>query len=350
MPHDTPAHRPTDSLNAPNPVLVEVTRGSTVESRHRGAAVIADRTGRVLAHWGDFEHPVFPRSAIKPVQAIALVESGAAEAFDVSDEEIALACASHSGEPDHVARVSDWLERLGCSQADLQCGARTPWNAHAAADLIRAGVEPGPIHNPCSGKHTGFLTTARFKGEPLAGYTKITHPVQQRLMGVIEQLTGQDLSAAAWGLDGCAIPSFALSLGGLAVAMARIADPADLPDRRIAAVTRIRRAWGTHPHLVAGSGRFDTLAMQAAEGRALVKIGAEGVMCGCLPEDRLGIALKIDDGSERAAETAMAALLCHVGAADEAELIAAGVPPRPTILTVGGEPAGERRPAAGFPV
>ena len=215
MSNESRAHCPADT---PNPVLVEVTRGSMVEAIHRGSAVIADRSGKVVAHWGDFERPVYPRSAIKPVQTIALVESGAADAFDVGDDEIALACSSHNAEPDHVSAVASWLARIGCSDADLGCGARAPLGADAAAALIRAGIAPGPLHNPCSGKHAGFLTTARFKGEPLAGYTKLTHPVQQRVLGIIEQMTGQDLNGVPWGWDGCSIPTFGVSLGGLAVA------------------------------------------------------------------------------------------------------------------------------------
>ncbi|NBC31430.1 MAG: asparaginase [Alphaproteobacteria bacterium] len=348
MPHD-PQPETGHSAGSLNPVLVTVTRGSMVESGHRGAAVIADRNGKVVAHWGNFERPVYPRSAIKPVQAIPLIESGAAEALAVTDAEIALACSSHNAEPDHVERVRAWLARIGCPETALACGARPPMGAEAAAGLIRDGIEPGPVHNPCSGKHAGFLSTAHYKGEPLDGYTQLTHPVQQRLLGVIEQMTGQDLGTAPWARDGCAIPTFGISLGGLAVAMARFADPADLPERRIAAVLRIRRAWGGHPHLVAGSGRFDTKAMQAAAGRALVKTGAEGVFCACLPGEGLGIALKIDDGATRASEAAMAALLRETGVLDDEELTAAGLGPVTPITTWSRLPAGEIRPADGFP-
>ena len=328
------------------PVLVEATRGPIAESRHRGIAVIADAKGRVLRHWGDFERPVYPRSAIMPLQAIPLVESGAADAHGVGDVELALACASHSGEPAHVERVSAWLARIGCTVDDLECGAHPPYDAAAAEALRRDGAEPTALHNNCSGKHAGFLTTALHNGEPTDGYRHFRHPVQQRILGVLEQMTGQDLSAAPRGLDGCSIPTIAVPLGGLAVAMARVADPTGLPDRRAEAVLRIRRAWGAQPYFVAGSGRFDTEIITATAGRALVKFGAEGVYCGCLPEQGLGIAVKIDDGAERASRVAMIALLRHAGALDDEAANALAAFARPAITSRRGFDAGEIRPAA----
>jgi L-asparaginase II len=337
------------ATGADDPVLVEVTRGSIAESWHRGVAAIVDASGKVLSHWGDFERPVYPRSAIKSLQAIALVESGAAEAFDLSDEELALACASHGGEPGHAERVAVWLERIGCTVDDLECGAHAPSYAPAAEALARAGEEPTPLHNNCSGKHAGFLTTARHLGEPTKDYRLYGHPVQQRVLGILEQMTGQDLGDAPWGLDGCSIPTIAIPVGALAMAMARLADPKDLPERRIDAVLRIRSAWGGNPFFVAGTGRFDTAVMEATGGRVLVKTGAEGVYCACLPDFGLGIALKIDDGAGRASEVAMAALLDHVGALGESarEVLANRI--RPRVRTRRGFEAGEIRPAAGFP-
>ncbi len=330
-------------------VLVEVTRGAIVESRHSGSAVVADRDGHVILHAGEFEQPVYPRSAVKPIQAIPLEETGAADAFGLGDAEIALACASHSGEALHTDTVAAWLERIGCSESDLDCGAQTPFDPQAAAALTRSGRAPSPLHNNCSGKHAGFLTTARAKGEPIAGYAEVTHPVQQRLLGVLEQMTGQDLSAAPRARDGCSIPTIAVSLGGLAVAMARFADPAGLPERRAAAVARIRRAWAGQPWLVGGRDRFDTAMITATQGRALTKGGAEGVHCACLPELGLGVALKIEDGAKRAAEVAMAAILHRLGQLDGLDPADAARFTRPPVRTVRGAAVGEIRPAPGFP-
>ena len=340
---------PITSPQDDDPVLVEVTRGPVTESRHRGVAAIVESSGKVLSHWGDFERPVYPRSAIKALQAIALVESGAAEAFDISDEELALACASHGGEPAHTERVAAWLSRIGCTVDDLECGPQVPSYAPAAEAIVRAGLQPTPLHNNCSGKHTGFLATARHLGEPTRDYRLFSHPVQQRILGILEQMTGQELGDAPRGLDGCSIPTIAVPVGALAMAMARMADPKDLPERRIDAVLRIRKAWGQHPFFVAGTDRFDTALMEATGGKVLVKTGAEGVYCACLPEFGLGIALKIDDGAGRAAEVAIAALLDHVGALDDTVRKALADKIRPMVKSRRGLEAGEIRPAAGFP-
>ncbi|MBB6253552.1 asparaginase [Nitrospirillum iridis] len=295
------------------PILVEVTRGAMVESRHRGRVVVVDAAARVVAHWGDMDGLVYPRSSNKALQAIPLIESGAADAYAVTDEELALACASHQGEAMHTERVAAWLGRLGLSAGDLECGAHLPTHEPTAASLLAAGRTPTALHNNCSGKHTGFLAVAKHKGEKLAGYVRYQHPVQQRILGVIEQVTGQDLSRAPWGVDGCSIPTIGLPLGALALGMARLADPDGLPDRRAEAVMRLRRAWAAHPELVGGTGNFDTEVMRAANSAVLLKSGAEGVCCAVLPEHGLGIALKIEDGAPRAAGPAMAAVLKRLG-------------------------------------
>jgi L-asparaginase II len=329
--------------DAADPLLVEVTRGPMAESLHRGAAVLADAGGRIHARWGEEGRLVYPRSAVKPIQAIPLVESGAADAFALTGEELALACASHNGEPAHVAAAAGLLARLGLGEHDLECGAHAPMHGPSADALIREGRAPSALHNNCSGKHGGFLATALHEGWPTAGYIGRSHPVQQRILGVLEQVTAQDLGSAPWGLDGCSIPTIAVSLGGLAVGMARMADPAGLPDRRAEAVLRIRKAWTTHPFFIAGSGRFDTAVIEATGGRVLVKVGAEGVYCACLPEEGLGLALKIDDGAGRAAEVALAAVLMRLG-------LGAGLEAFTTapVATRRGAPAGIIR-AAGPP-
>ncbi|WP_114393309.1 asparaginase [Oleisolibacter albus] len=292
-----------------DPILVEVTRGPLIESVHRGRAVAVDAGGHVLASWGDIQAPVYPRSSNKSLQALPLVESGAADAFGLDDAELALACASHQGEPMHTTRVGAWLARLGLSAADLECGAHAPYHAPTWEAMLRRGEAFSALHNNCSGKHSGMLTTALHKGESLKGYVGYQHPVQQRILGVIEQMTGQDLSHAPWGVDGCSIPTIGVPLEALAYAMARMADPVDLPSRRAEAATRLVRAWSRHPELVAGSDAFDTLFMQALNSRIVVKSGAEGMCCAVVPEVGIGVALKIDDGTGRAAGPAMAAVL-----------------------------------------
>ena len=351
---DRPAHSPAEGaadLSGPAeaPVAVEVTRGGMVESRHRAHAVIVDAGGRVLAQWGDIGKPVYARSAIKSLQAIPLIETGAFDAFGLGEEELALACASHNGEPAHTELAARWLARIGCTVEDYECGVHLPYDEPTAHALLRRGETPTALHNNCSGKHAGFLTTARHKGEPTRGYVRWEHPVQQRILGVLEQMTGQDLSHAPWGVDGCAIPTIGIPLGAIAYAMARIADPQDLPDRRAEAVTRIRTAWVRHPYLVGGRDTFDTAVMRAAQGAALTKVGAEGVGVAVLPGQGVGIAVKVEDGADRARDVAMAALLRAADALTDAQW--AGVP---TLLATpltnrNGTAVGEIRPTEGWP-
>lgn len=331
------------SDSAANPVLVEVTRGGALESRHRGAAVVADGDGTVIAAWGDIEAPVFPRSAVKVLQAVALVESGAAEAFGVSDEELALASASHNAESGHTDRVRAWLRRLGLDEGDLACGAHWPLDQDAAHGLARAGLAPGNLHNNCSGKHAGFLTLARHLGVDPAGYEKPGHPVQQRVLGVFEEMCGLDLGGAVRGIDGCGVPTWAMPLANIARGMARVAAPASLPAARAAALTRLFGAITAHPYLVAGRGRFCTALMEAAEGRLLAKTGAEGVYCAAAPGHGLGVAVKCDDGAARAAEVIMAAVLAHVGILSQADIGRLGGRDRPQLINRAGTPVGEIR-------
>ncbi|MEM7442499.1 MAG: asparaginase [Pseudomonadota bacterium] len=327
--------------------LVEVTRGNMVESHHIGAAVVADAAGNVEVSWGDFEQPVYPRSAIKSLQALAIVETGAADAFEVSPEELALACASHGGEPMHTTRVAAWLDRIGCSVDDLLCGPQWPTHEPTTRTMIAAGEEPTRLHNNCSGKHTGMLTTVLHKGEALTGYTATTHPSQQRILGILERMTGQELGSAPWGIDGCSLPTVATSLGGLAVAMARLAAPDDQPDRRIDAAERVKAAWSGYPELMSGTDRFDAAINRALNGRAMVKIGAEGVFCACLDEMKLGLALKIADGASRAAEVAVAGILNKLGVLTNDQMDELSDWTRPTLLNRAGLEIGEVRLAKG---
>ncbi len=339
------------TATAANPVLVETMRGDAVESWHRGAFAVVDGEGRVVLSAGHIDRAIYPRSAIKPLQALAMAESGAVEAFGLGDRELALACASHNGEEVHARAVESWLKRIGLSESDLECGSHLPYDEGTARALLSAGQEAGPLYNNCSGKHAGFLTAAKQLGYPTKGYIDLTHPVQQRVLGIMEQMTGlDDLTTAPCGIDGCGIPTIAVPLGNLALAMARFADPADQPEGRRTACARIRKAMAAEPYMVAGKNRFCTQIMQVTGERALIKIGAEGVYCGALPELGLGIAVKADDGAGRAAETIMGRLLTALkvlSAAESEELRDVLVAP---IRNRARKRVGEVRPAADFPV
>lgn len=299
-----------DEETAPvNPVLVDVIRGDLIESRHRGSVAVVDSHGQVALAIGDVLSPVFPRSGIKPIQALALVETGAAKAFSLGNAQIALACSSHNGAVTHVDIVRTWLGKIGCTESDLVCGPSLPWTDEDKQALYASGEPATTAHDNCSGKHTGFLTVCKHLGFPLEGYTRLDHPIQQRLLGVLEQMTGMDLFDAPKGIDGCGIPTIGVPLGNIALAMARLGDPHDQPEERQAACRRIRSAMANEPYLVAGKGRFCTRVIGALGQAALVKTGAEGVYCATLTDRKLGVALKIDDGSRRAAEAVMIRIL-----------------------------------------
>ena len=292
-----------------NPVLVEVTRGQLIESRHRGAVAVVDGAGVVVESWGDVGRRILPRSAVKPLQALALVETGAACAFDLGDEELALACASHSGEPRHVAAVSKWLARIGLGPDDLVCGGHPPLGAAASSPF-------SPLHDNCSGKHAAMLTTARALDEPTEGYERIDHPVQVRIRAILSDMAGAPIAESDWAVDGCGVPSFTLPVAALARAMARFVRPDAMIAARADGARRLAAAMAAAPGMVGGTGRFDTDLIAAGSGRFIVKAGAEGVHTAGLVDRGLGIAVKIDDGAGRAGEAVMAALLDRLGAID----------------------------------
>lgn len=330
---------------AENPILVEIRRGPLVESAHRGAAIVCDARGGTVASWGDTARPVYPRSAVKPLQAIAVVETGAADTFSLSQAELALACASHNGSPEHVAAVGAWLARIGLSGDDLECGPHAPSGTDAALALACAGEKQTRLHNNCSGKHTGMLATALATGDATRGYSGADHAVQRRTRAIMGEMAGENLDRAPVGIDGCGIPTVAMSLAGLARAMARIAAPDALAPARREAILRIRHAVAAHPFMVAGAGRFCTKIMEAAGETILVKTGAEGVFAAALPQQGLGIALKIDDGATRASECATAALLRRFGATKDAADAALAAYARSELRNWSGAVVGSVAPA-----
>lgn len=327
------------------PVVIEVTRGAVVESRHLGAAAIMRPDGKVVESWGDIEAPVMARSAIKPIQAIPLLESGAADRFGLTDTQLALACASHNGEARHVEAVRAWLTKVALSEDDLECGAHAPRRLPIFEQFIRDGVTATQAFNNCSGKHTGFLTTAVHLGEPTKGYIRADHPVQKRIAAIYGELGRFDPSRAPAGSDGCGIPTLGVPLRAMATAMAAMADPSRLKQARVAAIVRIRAAMNAEPFFMAGTGRFCTRINGALPGIAQIKTGAEGVYCGMLPTLGVGVALKIWDGTGRAAEVAMARILHHLGVLDAKRYDDAINPP---ILSVVGARVGDIRPAASW--
>jgi L-asparaginase II len=293
-----------------NPILVEVTRGSLVESRHRGAVAVADAEGRIVLALGDVAARVFPRSAIKALQALPLIEAGAADRFGFGDVELALTCASHSGEPAHIAGVERMLARAGLDASALRCGAHYPISQSAAAAVMRAGA-PSPLHNNCSGKHAGFLCLACSMGVDPAEYFRPGHPVQRRVRAVLEDFTGAVLSEESCAIDGCSVPTWAVPLENLARGFAKFGSGEGLAPERAHAVARLRHACAHEPWYVAGTGRFCTEIMQLFGSRVFVKTGAEGVYCGALPQQGLGFAVKCDDGAARAAQAIVAALIAR---------------------------------------
>jgi len=301
-----------------NPDLVHATRGSAIESFHRGALAIVDAEGAVLLALGDIDRPVFPRSANKVLQALPLVASGAAEALGLNDAELAQACASHSGEPGHVATSAAMLAKAGLDLGALECGTHWPRDEGVLKALVAAGGTASALHNNCSGKHAGFVCLgclmARSAGqEPAAflrGYVGPQHPVMREVTAALAAATGADLDHAPMGTDGCGIPTFAVPLRQLAHGFARVATGLGLSPAHAAAALRLRQAVARAPWHVAGTGRFDTRVMERLGERVFCKVGAEGVYCAALPEQGLGVALKMDDGNTaRAAEVVMAAVV-----------------------------------------
>jgi L-asparaginase II len=293
-----------------NPVLVEVTRGPLVESRHRGAVAVSDAEGRTVFALGDVTAPVFPRSAVKALQALPLIEQGAADRFGLNDEELALACASHSGEAAHVAGVERMLTKAGLDPSDLRCGAHWPIAQAAAAAVARSGG-PSPLHNNCSGKHAGFLCVARALGADPADYWRPEHPVQRLVRAVLEDFTGASLGETCCAIDGCSVPTWAMPLHNLAHGFATFGAGRGMSAERARAAARLRHACAKAPWFVAGTGRFCTDIMQLFGERVFVKTGAEGVYCAALPHQGLGIAVKCDDGASRAAQAIMAAVIAR---------------------------------------
>ena len=321
-----------------SPSVVEVTRGSVVESRHVIHIAVADARRGLIASSGDATCVTFVRSAVKMFQALPLVEDGVATAIGLTGEELALCTASHNAEPFHVDASRRMLAKAGVREEDLACGAHEPMYPPAAEALRRAGIAPGRIHNNCSGKHAGMLALAQHRGWPLDGYHRLEHPVQQRVLKTLAAWGGVDANAIALAVDGCGLPTFALPLDRVALACAKFAaaqsgEPA----------ATISSAMTAHPEYVAGTGRLCTVLMATAYERLFAKVGAEGYYCAGVPGRGLGIALKAEDGARRAAEPALLAVLRMLEVLTSHELDTLREYAHPVVLNTRGETVGEIR-------
>lgn len=301
-------------------ILAKAFRGETVESVHRGHYVVLKGDGSIVGSAGDPRMTTFFRSAAKPLQALPLLTSGAADAFGFSEEEIALACASHSGESRHVRIVELMLERLEMNEAHLRCGAHLPFFEKEAERMQRSGEYPTQLHNNCSGKHAAMLAVAKHIGAPIGSYESPNNPVQKEIVIAVETMTGVPAKKIAVGVDGCAAPIFAVPLEAMARSFLNlVAPPESLSEELRSACSRVVSAMTKFPELIGGSDRLDTMLMQAAGGRIISKVGAEGVwLCGILPGDGFevggAIALKIEDGDDRRGRPVVAvALLKELG-------------------------------------
>jgi L-asparaginase II len=299
-----------------NPVLVEVERGGTVESFHRGSLAVIDADGSVVATLGDIDRPIFPRSAVKLLQALPLIDSGAADRLGLTDHELALACASHNGEELHTQTAAAMLAKAGLDANALECGTHWPYLDTATRALAAAGRSPSPLNNNCSGKHSGFICLACVMHggidlrQYVRGYVQHDHPVMREVTAALHAVAGLDPETAPRAIDGCSIPTYAISLRRLALAFARVGTGTGLRDGYARAARRLRGAVARSPFMVAGTGRFDTRVMSQLGERVYCKGGAEGVFCAALPPRGLGVAVKVDDGNNsRAAEVVLAAVI-----------------------------------------
>ncbi|HET7480899.1 MAG TPA: asparaginase [Rubrobacteraceae bacterium] len=304
-----PGPPPTDELSADAP-LVAVRRGPLVESYHRGRIVFCGPDGEFLDAVGAPDGYAYVRSSAKPFQALPLILSGAADACGLTDEDLAVACASHNAEERHLGAVRSILRKAGLSESDLQSGAHPPMYAPAAAALARRGEEPRGIHGNCSGKHAGMLAVCAHQGWETETYRKPDHPLQRWISDLVSKVCAVEQDALVVSGDGCGLPAFAMPLRSLATGFARLATGRCLPDDLAQAALRIRDAMRAHPFMVAGTGRLDTEVMEATD--LVTKMGAEGVL-GVGSLDGWGMALKVSDGAGRAVRPAALAALSRRG-------------------------------------
>jgi L-asparaginase II len=294
------------------PLSVEVLRGSVVESQHRVMAVVVDERAVPVIYWGNTDYVTYPRSAIKMLQALPLVESGAADAFGFENKHICLACSSHRGEKNHILGVTEMMKKADISESQLICGVHYPSHEATAHEMIRKGVQPTPICNNCSGKHTGMIATCLHLKENPEGYERYDHPNQVRQRKVLSEVMRFDLNKSSYGTDGCGIPTYAVPLQSMAIGMLALVNPKESETRRRAG-RRIIDAVKHEAFYLSGTDDFTTDMIQKTHGHCVIKNGAEGVFCGVIPDKHWAFAIKAEDGASRAAQAATAFLLQKLG-------------------------------------
>lgn len=301
----------------PSSIQINIIRGQLVESRHTAHLAIVNEAGQLLFASGDPHLLTYIRSSAKPLQALPIVESGAARHYSFSRSELALICSSHNGEPAQVRLVEDILARIGLPDSALQCGVQKPAYKPAAEELYRNSQKPGSLHNTCSGKHAGMLALNQWLNADSKHYMSIEHPVQQNMLKTVAEMSGTDPGSIPLGIDGCGVPVFGLPLTHLAYAYARWGNPVSLSSARAEACRTLREAIAAEPYYLAGSDRYDTRLIEVTQGKIIGKMGAEGVFALTLPEKGWGLALKIADGHERALYPAVTEVLRQLGELSE---------------------------------
>jgi len=324
------------------PIVIEVTRGPLVESTHNVMAAVVNETGGLLYAWGNPQFLTYPRSAIKMLQAIPLIESGAADKFALEERHIALACASHRGEKEHIQALSQWMEKAKISDSMYVCAPHWPFNENSAHDLARRGGQPTVLCNNCAGKHSALITTCLHLGENPSGYEKPEHPAQKRLRQILTETTKYDHGKAVHGIDGCGIPTYALPLQNIATGMASFVSSKESAARKTTC-TRILQAVSKNPFYISGSDEFATAVIEKTQGRAIIKGGAEGVMAGVLPQKKMGFALKCVDGAGRATQLATVQLLLQLGGMTVEEAKALSKFTQPAVTNWKGDVVGQLR-------
>ncbi len=283
--------------------VFDATRGDIVESVHYGAAAVVNAEGRLVAHIGDPDMVTYLRSSAKPFQSIPFLEEGGADRFHLNTEEVAILCASHSGTDEHVRVARGFLEKIGVNESLLQCGTHPPTDKTTRNRIIQAGEKLLPIRHNCSGKHTGMLAYAQMHGYELDNYFEIQHPVQQKILSVLCEITDTPVGQVSVGIDGCSVPTFAIPLRNAALGYAHLADPHDMYPSRVTACKMIISCMTENPWIIAGPGKFDTRLMEVAGKKVMTKTGAEGYQAlSILPDaikpgsPAMGVALKVSDG------------------------------------------------------
>ncbi|WP_254777549.1 asparaginase [Paenibacillus naphthalenovorans] len=325
--------------------LCEVTRGNLTESMHRGHIAVVDNKGKLIACAGNPRHYGYMRSTAKLLQAIPLLEARGDEQFGLTEAETALCCSSHGGEPEHTAAVQSILHKLGLTESALACGRQEPLYKPSADELKQKALQPSQLHNTCSGKHAGMLVLAKAMNVSIKQYTRLEHPVQQKMLHIISFMCGVSTENIGVGTDGCGVPVFAVPLSALAYAYARLGAPDELAAQRAAACRKIIHVIGRHPYYVAGTNRFDTRLAEVTQGRVIGKMGAEGVYALAVPDRGIGLAVKIEDGAERALYPTAAEALMQLGALTREEAGRLAEFHYPKVMNRRGETVGSIRPS-----